>query len=166
MSDYDKNYNNKLYPQRPDNPVEPPLRSRMFVSGPQIYWVVVDKVGVIGGEFYDILTALPAPCNTFFIGSVLNGAESNSILMSLAPLGLPRGFAFSNFRGTEQVWYLTANPQVLFPNGPHYYSVIHLSMPVNQVYFHIGAENGTLARYSIACMLTDEQFSIHGGLYA
>lgn len=160
------NYENKLYRQRPDNPVEPPLRSRMYVSGPQIYWIVVDKVGVIGGEFYDILTLLPAPCNTFFIGSIRAGDESNSILMSLVPLGLPRGFAFSGFRGTEQVWYLTANPQVL-PGlqGPHYYSVLHFHETFNQVYFHIGAENGNLSRYSIACLNTDESFSIHGGIY-
>jgi hypothetical protein len=85
--------------------------------------------------------------------------------MSLAPLGKPRGFSFASFTGTEQVFYLTANTQVLAPNGPHYYSVIRFKQTILNAFFHMGTENGGASRYTLGCLDADRHFRLRGGLY-
>jgi hypothetical protein len=117
---------------------------------------------VIGGSFWDILTPLPAPCNTFFLGSVKTGDEANNIAMSLTPLNKPRGFAFTALVGKEPIFFLTTPS---FVTGPVWRAVIRFAEPVEQVYFHIGSENGNLSRYSIGCINTDKAFKLTGGLY-
>lgn len=139
----------------------PSVRSRQYLSGPQIFWLVLSKQGVIGGSFWDILVQLPFPCTTFFIGSVVAGDEANSLWMSFIPLNKPRGTPFTSMTGQEQVFPLIGNQLVI---GPHYYSVLRFKQPSNLVYFHMGSENGHLSRYSIGC-LVDRDLQISGGLY-
>lgn len=136
-------------------------RSRTYLSGPEIFWLIVDKVGVVGGSFWDIPFQLPFPCNTFFIGAIKTGDEANSIMMSFILQNKPRGFSFSNLTGTEQLFPMTSSNLAI---GPHLYSVLTFKEPSQLVYFNIGSENGNLSRYSIGCV-GSTGFKIKGGLY-
>jgi len=140
----------------------PGIRSRQYLSGPTWYWLVVDKVGVIGGNFWDILFNLPAPCNVFTIGSIRSGDEANSLWMSLVPTNKPRGALFTAMSGQEQIFPLNGSQLILA--APHTYTVLKFKETVNQVYFHMGSENGALSRYSVMCA-NDDRFKLTGGLY-
>jgi hypothetical protein len=127
----------------------------------------VDKVGVIGGNFWDIPVTLPMPCNTFFIGSIRGGDEANSICISFVPTNRPRGFAFPG-DGTEKMFNMKMNSNIAGP-GPNYYGLLRFGVSVQNVFFSIGSENGNLSRYSIGCCndIGDDKkgFRIRGGLY-
>lgn len=140
----------------------PFIRSRQYLSGPTIFWAVVDKTGVIGGNFWDIPVQLPFPCNTFFIGSIRSGDEANSLWMSFMPTNKPRGALFTAMTGQEQVFPLNGSQLILA--APHTYCVLRFKDVQNTVYFHMGSENGALSRYSVACAQGFD-INIRGGLY-
>lgn len=140
----------------------PPIRSRQYLSGPTIFWALVSKLGVVGGNYWDIPISLPFPCNTFFIGSIKEGDEANSLYMSFMPTNKPRGTSFATLTGQEQIFPL--NPAQLLLSAPHYYGVLKFKEASNLVYFHMGQENGELSQYSIGCVVGTD-FDIKGGLY-
>jgi hypothetical protein len=141
----------------------PSLRSRQYLGGPVVFWLTIDLIGVLGGNFWDIQENLPFPCNCFFVGSVHSGDEANSLYFSFIPTNKPRGFSFGAFNGNEQIFQLVGS-QVM--GGPHYYGVFRFKDPVQLLYFHMGRENGTFSRYSVGCFAGgSDAVDIRGGLY-
>lgn len=136
--------------------------SRQAVSGPHIFFALVDKAGVIGGNFWDIPVVLPFPCNTFFLCSVKAGDEANSIVMYLQSLNKPRGFLFTSLNGNEPLFYLNTTNIILA--GPVYRGVIRFREAITSFFVAIGSENGELSRYCIGCS-NDDELNLRGGIY-
>jgi hypothetical protein len=137
------------------------IRSRQSLSGPQIFFLLADFVGLIGGSIWDVPITLPFPCNTFFIASIRSGDEANSVAMYFQPLNRPRGSAFTSLNGTEQIFYLNTTNIV---TGPFYRSVIKFKESVTQFFLAIGTENGGASRYTIGCT-NDKELKLTGGIY-
>lgn len=133
-------------------------RSRVYQPGPQIFFLNANFIGSIGGNHFDIPFQLPFPCNIFFIASINQGRENNTLGMSLVPTGLPTGTPFTHFVGTEQFFYLT---------GPlnNYRSVIRFREPVfPQIFISFGTETGLPGQYTIGCV-RGKKFWLRGGCY-
>lgn len=133
-------------------------RSRQILSGEQIFFLNANFIGSIGGNHFDIPFQLPFPCNTFFIASVNQGRENNTLAMSLIPTGLPTGTPFTTLKGTEQIFYLT---------GPitNYRSVIRFKEAIFPlIYLSFGTETGLPGQYTIGCV-RGKQFYLRGGCY-
>jgi hypothetical protein len=140
-----------------------PLKSRQYLGGPEIFWLVIDKVGSIGGNIWDIPVQLQRPCNTFFIASVKSGDEANTLAMSFIPMNKARGTSFvSGLTGQEQLFFMKCTG--VEGGTPFYFGVLKFKEAVQQLYFHMGTENGEASRYTIGCVAGTD-FDIRGGLY-
>lgn len=136
------------------------IRSRQSLPGPQIFHLIVDITGIIGGNIFDLPQQLPFPCNTFFLESVRQGDEANSLIMYFQKLNLPRAFSFATFSGNEPIYFLTSNRTT----GPVYRTVLRFKEPVTNFFVGIGTEDGVGSQYCIGCT-NDDEMEIYGGIY-
>ena len=136
------------------------MTSRQQLSGPQIGFIIVDKVGLIGGDLFDIPVVAPFPCNTFFVASIRGGDEGNTLIMYFNKLGYPQGTDFTTLKGSEQIFYFFSTLTL----GPFYRSVLRFSQPVTNFFVALGTENGNASRYCIACT-NDDEMTLRGGIY-
>lgn len=137
-------------------------RSRQYTSGPQITPLTFDFRALIGGNLFDIPVSLPFPCNCFFLASISQGGESNSLVMYFNKLNYKQGTSFvTNWQGLEQVFYFNVGQQAA---GQNYRSVIRFKEPVTQFFLAIGTENGSGQRFTIFAT-NDDELELSGGLY-
>jgi hypothetical protein len=140
-------------------PVESCLRSRTYLSGPEIFYAIIQNPGPNGQA--DVLVNLPFPCNSFFIVSRKGGTEANSIFFHLTKLN--KLYATPNVAstmvGTEQWISLNSLPST----GPNYLTVIRFREKILQFYLDVGVEGGA-GPLSVGC-LADDEMTISGGLY-
>lgn len=155
-----KDHKDKPYP-RPEytDPYCIPLRSRQVISGPKIAYASFTLFPFIGGFFADIPVQCPFPINVVFLASVKTGDEADTLFISLAPTGKPRG-STPPVSGTEQIFYLTSN----VATGPTYRTVVRFEQPVLNFFVSAGSENGHLPNFTLG-LVEDDALQLSGGIF-
>lgn len=144
-------------PADADKECKPPVRSRQFLSGPDIAFIPVQG-GV--NAVADIPVNLPFPCNAFFVSAVKTGTEASSIMFHLTKIFKNYAAAAITATGTEPWISMTTLPAA----GPIYRTVIRFKEPILQFFLDIGAEGGANTQITIAAV-RDDSFQLNGGLY-
>lgn len=135
----------------------PPIRSRQYLSGPQINFLPVVGSGPSQSQF-DLRFQLAVPCNVFFI--VSDAVQLSSKFLSLLPTNKTNAAGAIVINGTEQWFALNA----LQSGGPNYWTVLKFKEKTNLIYLSIGGEVASTNRFMLACMQDDELF-VSGGMY-
>lgn len=144
------------------NVCPPPMRSRPYQPGPTIYYMTIKKIA-LGGAKGDILVQLPSPCNTFFVASIDNAHQTDSLFWHQFPLGKQYSGNGIVEVGNEQ-WISLKS---LNPGQPNSFGMLRFSQLVTQFYLDIGHEAaGTDYFLTLACMNdTDTSVTLIGGRY-
>jgi hypothetical protein len=137
----------------------PPLRSRPYVSGPQIFFLHF-AFQTIGGAQFDQRFNLPFPCNSFFLVSI--NKTANSLFLHLTPTNRsnPTGSATVTVLGNEEWFPMTA----LQLASTNYWAAIRFKDPIQIMYLSGGSETGTSTILTLACV-ADDTLIVNGGMW-
>jgi hypothetical protein len=130
----------------------PPLKSRPYVSGPQVYYLHVVNFPHIGGFQYDVPFALPFPCSKFFLLSATG--LTNTLYLSLKPIGKQNpGSGGITIAGTEEWFPMTTLSSGL--TGQVRFSVVKFKDPTSNIFLSMGTESGAGSNFVLACAPED-----------
>lgn len=135
------------------------IKSRQYLSGPQIFYAQVQNPGPNGQA--DVVVNTPFPVNSFFIVSRKGGTEANSVFFHLTKLN--KNYTTVNVASTATGLEQWISMNTLPASGPNYLSVIRFKEKMNQFFLDIGFEGGS-GPITIACV-ADDELQVTGGLY-
>jgi hypothetical protein len=139
-----------------NDPCNNTLRSRQYLSGPQIFWLHITGSAI---ATFDNLFYLGQPCNTFFISSLNKNASTIFLATKLVGRTNPSAIVSITPIGTEEWFPMSAASMGV--TGPNFLTVLRFKETVNQLYMALGAEGG-VSTWTIAC-LQDDEVSVSGG---
>lgn len=144
----------------PENPATcQNIRSRQYLSGPQIFYAVIQNPGPNAQA--DVVVNTPFPCNTFFIVSRKGGTENNSLFFHLTKLN--KSYTGVNVATVATGFEQWISMNTLPASGPNYLTIIKFKEKINQFFVDVGTEGGA-GPITVAC-LSDDEISLTGGLY-
>jgi hypothetical protein len=135
------------------------LKSRDYLSGPLVFYALVQNNGPNGQA--DVQVNTPNPCNCFFIVSRKGGTEANSIFFHLTKLN--KSYTTVNVATTASGFEQWISMNTLPASGTNYLTVIKFKEKINTFFLDIGFEGGA-GPITIACV-ADDELSVNGGLY-